>query len=164
MRSLTRSRIFAGAAATIVSTVLAVSAAAGEHIPFKGSMQGVDVDSAGPLPNTITVTTTGTGVATHLGAFSLTEVNVVSFLTGTAKGTVHYVAANGDTVDSTFVASGEPAENGLLKITEVHDITGGTGRFAGAQGSFTVDRLASPTTFLTAGSFHGTITSAGFLH
>jgi hypothetical protein len=110
------------------------------------------------------VTTTGTGIATHLGEFSFTEVNIVNILTGTATGTVHYVAANGDTIDSTFMASGEPTDNGLLKITEVHSITGGTGRFARAQGSFTVDRLASPTTFLTSGSFHGTITSPGVSH
>ena len=29
----------------------------------------------------------------------------------------------------------------VFKVTEIHTITGGTGRFTGAQGSFTVDRL-----------------------
>src|SRR3954451_15334557 len=118
MRSLTRSGIYAGVAAVILTAVLTVSAVAGERVPFKGSMQGVDADSAGTLPNTIIVTTTGTGVATHLGAFSFKEVNIVNILTGTAQGTVHYIAANGDTLDSSFVASGEPTDNGLLKITE----------------------------------------------
>jgi hypothetical protein len=36
-----------------------------------------------------------------------------------------------------------------------------TGRFARAQRSFTVDRLIDQATGLTAGSFHGTITSPG---
>ena len=34
-------------------------------------------------------------------------------------------------------------------------------RFAGAQGNFTVERLANVATFLTSGSFHGTIPFPG---
>jgi hypothetical protein len=78
MKSLTRSRIYGPVAAIILTAALAVSATAGDQVPFKGSMQGVDVDSPGPSVNTITVTTTGTGIATHLGQFSFTEVNVVN--------------------------------------------------------------------------------------
>ena len=40
-------------------------------------------------------------------------------------------------------------------------ITGGTGRFAGAQGSFTIMRLVEQATGDTSGSFEGTITSPG---
>jgi len=46
-----------------------------------------------------------------------------------------------------------------LKVTEINTITGGTGRFTGAQGSFTVERLHNMVTSATFGSFHGTITS-----
>jgi hypothetical protein len=57
----------------------------------------------------------------------------------------------------------------LLKVTEVHTITGGTGRFTGTQGSFTVDRLHNTVpgadgTHVIFGSFHGTITSPGAAH
>ena len=75
------------------------------------------------------------------------------------------VAANGDSIDMTVAGSGEPTDTpGIIRITDIQTINGGTGRFAGAQGSFTVERLASAVTFLTSGSFHGTITSPGAAH
>ena len=39
--------------------------------------------------------------------------------------------------------------------------TGGTGRFAGATGEFTVERLVDTATGETEGSFEGTISSPG---
>ena len=64
---------------------------------------------------------------------------------------------------------GAPAE-GTTRVTETHTITGGTGRFAGASGSFTLVRLAVFTgepdgsglfaTAATEGSFEGTIVLA----
>ena len=116
-------------------------------------------------PNTVVVTTTGTGIGTHLGEFSFTQQTTVNLAAGTDTGSAHWVAANGDTIDTTITGSGEPADTpGVMRITEIHTITGGTGRFAGAQGTFTVERLASVVTFLTSGSFHGTITSPGAAH
>jgi len=41
-------------------------------------MQGHDVDSPGPSEGTIVVTTTGTGIGTHLGDFSFTQVVTVT--------------------------------------------------------------------------------------
>jgi hypothetical protein len=65
----------------------------------------------------------------------------------------------------TITGSGEPTDTpDVIRITEINTITGGTGRFAGAQGSFTMERLASVVTFFTSGSFHGTITSPGAAH
>jgi hypothetical protein len=40
-------------------------------------------------------------------------------------------------------------------------MTGGIGRFVGATGSFTVERLFNQVTGLTTGSFEGTISSPG---
>jgi hypothetical protein len=42
-------------------------------------------------------------------------------------------------------------------VVEEHTITGGTGRFAGATGSFTLERLVSTVTGVTDGSFDGSI-------
>jgi hypothetical protein len=58
----------------------------------------------------------------------------------------------------------QDSENQAASITEINTITGGTGRFAGAQGSFTVERLVNLATGFTSGSFHGTITSPGAAH
>src|SRR5215472_2408271 len=64
--------------------------------------------------------------------------------------------------DSTCqVVSAEPGDT-YAKITQIHTITGGTGRFAGVQGSFTLalyhDVVARDGTHGTCGSYSGTIT------
>jgi hypothetical protein len=147
--------------ASFTSSHAAVSAAAPGDVPFKGTMQGTDTASD-PTPTSIVVTTDGAGTATHLGHFSFTQRVTVSFATSTSAGTSHWVAANGDSLDTTIVGSGQPTGiPGEISITETHTITGGTGRFAGAHGRFTVERLASGITFATSGSFEGTITSPG---
>ena len=148
--------------AMLLTAVLAVPAAAQKRVPFKGTIQGHNVDSPGPSEGTIVVTTTGTGIGTHLGDFLFTQVAKVNRAARTNAGSAHWIAANGDSIDTTFTGSAElTATPGVISITEIHTITGGTGRFSGAQGSFTVERLASGVTFLTSGSFHGTITSPG---
>ena len=147
--------------ASFTSSPLAVSAAAQHQVPFKGTMQGTDTDSD-PTPNSIVVTTDGIGTATHRGQFSFTQRVTVSFTTFAGAGTSHWVAANGDSFDSTIAGLGQPTGTpGEFRITDIHTITGGTGRFAGARGHFTVERVASGITFAALGSFEGTITSPG---
>ena len=99
-----------------------------------------------------------------MGAFSLHQVVPVTTLTGTA----HWVAANGDTIDSTFVASADfsTAGDGYITVTETHTVTGGTGRFAAVQGSFVLVRthltaLSADGTHVTYGSYQGSITHPG---
>jgi hypothetical protein len=50
---------------------------------------------------------------------------------------------------------------GVLYIEETATITGGTGRFAGATGSFTCERFFDTIAGTTIGSFEGTISSPG---
>lgn len=50
---------------------------------------------------------------------------------------------------------------GVLSIRETATITGGTGRFAGATGSFTAERVFNIATSITTGSFEGAISSPG---
>ena len=49
----------------------------------------------------------------------------------------------------------------MLEIVEDATITGGTGRFAGATGSFTCERLYDTIEGTTTGSFEGTISTVG---
>jgi hypothetical protein len=163
MKNITRSNIYLPMAAMILAVALAVPAAAQNQVPFKGAMQGQDFD-IGFTNTTVTVLTVGTGIGTLLGQFSFTQTVTVDFTTATSTGTARWSAANGDSISTTITGSGEVIEPGLIRIEDVHTITGGTGRFAGAQGTFTVNRLASAATFLTSGSYEGTITHPGAAH
>jgi hypothetical protein len=166
MKTITRSSIYLPMAAMILAAALAIPAAAQNQVPFKGTLQGNDFD-IGFTDTTVTVLTVGTGNGTHLGQFSFTQTVTVDTTIGHSAGSAHWVAANGDSIDMTITGSGAPANtpDGIVfNITEIFTITAGTGRFEGAQGSFTVERVASPVTFLTSGSYHGTITSPGTAH
>jgi hypothetical protein len=130
-------------------------------VPFKGRFDGSDA----VMPPTRTIVTTAAGTATHLGQFSFTHVIALTTRTGSA----HWVAANGDSIDSTSVVVSSVLGPVVRTNTEDHIITGGTGRFSGAQGSFTIVRthVLAPSddgTHVTSGSFDGTITSPGAAH
>jgi hypothetical protein len=120
--------------AALILAALAVPAAAQQQVPFKGTFQGND----NVTPPT-TIATTGKGMGTHLGQFSFTQEVTVNVANFTDTGSAHWIAANGDSIYTTVVGSAVPGPV-VFKITEIHTITGGTGRFTGAQGSFTVDR------------------------
>lgn len=144
-------------AASLIPSSPRVPDDARQQVPIKGTLAGTDIDSD-PTPTSIVVTTDGTGTAAHLGRFSFTQRVTVSFTTLTSAGTSLWVAANGDRFETTITGSGQPTGTpGEFEITDVHTITGGTGRFAGASGRFAVERVASGITFTTSGSFEGTI-------
>jgi len=76
-------------------------------------------------------------------------------------GSYEFTAANGDTLIADVTGQfGPTAENPrVLLSVETATITGGTGRFADATGTFTIERLFNQVTGLTTGSFEGTISS-----
>jgi hypothetical protein len=92
----------------------------------------------------------------------------------TATGSAQWIAANRDSIYTTIFGHAEPADiPGFLKVTEIHTIIGGTGRFTGAQGSFKVELFhkfevsgvaGGVETHDIFGSFSGTITSPGAAH
>jgi hypothetical protein len=135
------------------------------QVPFSGSLQAHEaVVSEDPGISFVT-DGSGDGIATHLGRFTLTWEFTVILADGTGSGPARYIAANGDEIFMTAVGQSAPtATLGVFHIVEIQTIIGGTGRFAGAQGSFIVDRLIDEATGLTSGSFHGTITSPGTAH
>ena len=167
MTTRTRSQIYVSIAAMILTAALDVPAAAQQRVPFKGTFQGNDAVTPGPSPTTIVVTTSGTGIGTLVGRFSFIEEITANLENGRHTGTALWTAANGDTISTTVSGTAAPSDNpNYLKITETHTITGGTGRFTGAQGSFPVDRMhafaaESDGTHLTFGSFQGTMTPPG---
>ncbi len=164
MKTTTRFNIYLPMAAMILTASLAVPAAAQTPVPFKGVFKGNDA------VNPPTITTSGGGTGTLLGKFSFTQETTLNSQT-TGTGSAHWVAPNGDRIDSTSVSLADFSTHplGYITVTEIHTITGGTGRFTGAQGSFTVERThivesSADGTHVTFGSFHGTITSPGAAH
>jgi hypothetical protein len=169
MKTITRSNVYLPMAAMILTAVLAVPAAAQKQVPFKGTIQGQDTDKEFPPPGRFLVETNGTGIGTLLGQFSFKLEITINVADLTDTGSAHFKSANGDTIDATFTsvvpAELTPTPDGVVfSIMEIYTITGGTGRFAGAQGSFIMERVADPQKFITFGSFHGTITSPGAAH
>jgi hypothetical protein len=170
MKNTTRTKIYLPMAAMILTAALALPAAAQTQVPFHGTFQGNDTFI--PPIHTQRIT----GVGTHMGLFSSTTVLTLTASGGT--GSAHWIAANGDTIDTTAVGSpthvltspcqvlGAQPEDTYVKVTEIHIITSGTGRFAGVQGSFTLTLYhdvvpRSDGTHGTCGSYSGTITSPG---
>ena len=99
----------------------------------------------------------GEGIASHLGRFTTVGVLTLNLATASGTGTVTYTAANGDMLTGT--ATGQAVVGGgFATVTETVTITGGTGRFDGATGTFTVVRRIVQATGVSSGTIDGTIT------
>ncbi len=137
----------------------AAPAAAEKQLPFKGTMQAVETYQLA-FP-TLFVDASGSGNATHLGRFTVSYQIVVQLFpdgTGIGSESARFVAANGDSLFAKGSGLGIPTETpNVNRIVERYTITGGTGRFAGASGSFTLKRLVNLVTGVTSGAFDGNI-------
>jgi hypothetical protein len=141
----------------LVAWGLAGQTLAAEHVPFKGSLDGV-VTHTPVDPETDFVVVDAMGTATRLGRFTVTVPHLVDTPTRTAMGSYEFTAANGDTLTADFTGQAMPTQTvGVIAIVETATITGGTGRFAGATGSFVVERLFDRIADTTIGSFEGSI-------
>ena len=71
-------------------------------------------------------------------------------------------AANGDSILTCSIGANPGAcANGDVHLVETDTIIGGTGRYAGARGSFTLDRCLNLVTGETSGTISGTIVVRG---
>ena len=138
----------------------------GAELPFGGSFTSrtsavTDCPPTCP-PTTLRITGNEEGTATHLGRFTATSVDIVDTMTNTGTGTFNFTAANGDQLFATTASvENELIPPNISHVTLSAEIVGGTGRFAGATGAFTI-RLIQTIDFATAtsigtGSFDGHI-------
>ena len=112
-----------------------------EALPFRGTIATADRGSIAP-PNLL-ISGSAEGTATHLGRYTATYDAVAPLGQGTATGSYVFTAANGDRFTATFVGSAAPVEPGVERFTEDLTIVSGTGRFAGATGTFTMRKLVN---------------------
>src|SRR5262245_65463108 len=158
---------FTAGLALAVALVLGLTGpvTAGEQVPFKGSLEGDAVSIVTEYPYRH-VLVEGTGEATQLGEFTFAFPHTVYLPTREAVGTYHMVAANGDKLTASGTGLATPTIiDGVFYLAIVEEMlvepTLSTGRFAGATGGFTVERLYNPATGQTIGSFKGTISRPG---
>jgi len=158
MKTITKTILYLQMTALCLTAALAGRAAAEEQSPIKGSFQGVDIADV-QFPK-LFVDGSGSGNATHLGRFTLAYELEVDLLTLPIEsfGSSVFTAANGDSLFTDIIGLATPTENAdVVSIVEVHTITGGTGRFAGATGSFIRKYSLDRVTLVSSGSFDGTI-------
>lgn len=138
------------------------TALAGDQVPFRGRLEGSYTITV--IPPIGTIVGSGIGMGTHLGRFTYEFPHTVNFgslppFIGT--GTSSFTAANGDKIHATVTGQGRPIAPGFILVVETCVITGGTGRFTNASGTFTVKRLVDQLNGRTSGSYEGTISSPG---
>jgi hypothetical protein len=140
------------------SAILLVGTAAAAERPFKGRIDGQFV--ATPVPNSTVYQSAAQaiGKGTHVGGFTKLTSDVVDIATGQLEGSFTMTAANGDHVTGVysglFVFGSEPGTfSWVLNAT----ITGGSGRFTHAAGTFVFN--ANGQAVITAdGQVHGEYT------
>ncbi len=123
-------------AVAALSPAAAQGATNGTDRPLNGTITATAIDNLA----TRTGILDGTFVFTLLGKGTFHEEATFTFgpTTFTYTGTENYVAANGDKLFTTVAATGTYGSG----LTTVETITGGTGRFADARGTFTTARMA----------------------
>jgi len=128
----------------------------GTELPFHGTLDARETHRFDAATNRILIHLMGDGTATHAGRYGLVMDLGLDPATGLAVGQLVLTAADGSTLTATVVGQGT-LSNGLFSIAESATITGGTGRFAGATGSFDMERTVVEATLVSWGSFDGTI-------
>jgi hypothetical protein len=160
MNSMRRLSAVSGVLVVVLLLAVAAPAAAAQQVTFKGWLAG-NVTVA-PLTFPLEhVLIEASGNATQLGKFTLNVPHEVNLVLRTGTGTYEFTAANGDRLNADFTGLATLEAPLVVTIHETGIINGGTGRFAGATGSFTVDRTFYLDSGLTVGSFEGTISSVG---
>lgn len=147
------------ASASTTDSLGVSEARAGTELPFRGTLEAVETHQFQP-PNFLVAHLEGKGTASHMGRFTSVSDFTINTVTAMGAGTLTLTAANGDQIFATVTGQAVGGTPDRLQIDETATITGGTGRFAGATGSFTSTRFADTTTvprIPSSGSFEGTI-------
>jgi hypothetical protein len=130
------------------------------EVPFNGTLEGSFTATNDPPP-AINRDLEAEGQATVLGEFTYDFPHSVdrSVVPATAVGFATFTAANGDQVFAYVTGQATLVAPGVLAVVEHGTIIGGTGRFAGATGSYEVERLIDAVNLTTVGEFEGTISA-----
>ena len=141
----------------LASRTFASQIAGERQLLLKGSLQATETHLV--TPPTMFVDGTGSGNATQLGSFTMSfqgEVFLPTLFAASESATL--VAADGSSIFGEGSGQGTlTGTPGIVSIVETYAITGGTGRFVEASGSFTVERLVDRATLTSSGTINGNI-------
>jgi hypothetical protein len=136
------------------------------QLPFRGTFTGESrgVVNCPPTcpPTTVRITIKEKGEATQLGHYTAIYETETDLATHTGTGTATLTAADGDELFIKYEGGEtEFVPPNVSTVTLVATITGGTGRFAAATGTFTIIRTGTidfaTGTATGSGSFEGQI-------
>ena len=151
-------RLAVAAMVMVLSTSAALAQA--KSLSVRGSFDGhgIGVVQGG----TLQASAGGAGNALHIGRFTYVlnaTVNpTVNPNSGSSTGVFLLVFNNGDVIHGSFTGLGGPTGPNEAHIVENLTINGGTGRFEGATGSLTLDRIVDQSTWPAFESHSGTLT------
>jgi hypothetical protein len=121
------------------AAAFAAEAQAQDIQQFKLSATGQVVSQAPCSPTQLCQSAIVSGKATRFGAFTGQLDEVVDIITGAYTGTGSFATTRGDTMSTTYVGRVSQADaSGGVKFFEAHQVTGGTGQFAGATGQLLI--------------------------
>lgn len=107
-------------------------------VPFTAHFETASTPLA--FPPILRLETTGTGIGSHIGKATLLAYPTIRFTTPppfAVSGTLVITAANGDEIFASFTGTRSvPDAAGSFTINATYTITGGSGRFQDATGSF----------------------------
>jgi hypothetical protein len=138
----------------LASTAFVALAAGPRQFHLKGSLDASETHNVIFPINHINLT--GTGQATHVGRYTYLMQAELHIPTFTATQSATLTAADGSTL--ILEGTGQAiVDDQFAWVTETLTITGGTGRFTGATGNVTIERVVDRSTRLSSGTINGTI-------
>jgi hypothetical protein len=147
-------------ALTLVSALI-LPAAAAEQRPVRGEFTGSGVAADQRCgPDALTLGFVITGVASHLGRLTGSGTNCTEFTLGTQAvpiwdGIVTLEAADGSTLTASYEGRQGAPEAGVATFLHTDTILGGTGRFEGATGAWTIAGVIDLANLTVSGSVAG---------
>ena len=128
----------------MLAPVLTAPLIGAHSVPFKGSWSGVTVSADLTNFPVVAVVAEGTGQLTHLGRYFMASPHTSNVFTGETIGDQNFTAANGDTLTAFCAGFPEFQPDGRVVGSLDCEITGGTGRFANASGTYVFFLEAAP--------------------
>lgn len=126
------------------------------RLPFNGQIQSMEHYDLKFM--TMSVNANGSGTATQIGQFTMAYQGQVDFSDLSTTESARLTASNGDRIDLTGVGQAtQNATPSIFNIVQIYKITGGSGQYAEASGTVTLNRIINIASGLSSSTFDGYI-------